>query len=128
MSSELESRIYRGVLRAVMWGTERAEVFEMLRVNGITGEPAEEMFRRARGQRIAVLCNEAMRKVAKGALLLAAGIALFSGFWFGMGAITRSLFMICGFLTAWGLWWFLGGAMDALLASNKKGSVAPGGD
>lgn len=125
MNPDLENRIYGSVRRSVMWGTEREEVLEMLRVNGITGEPAEAMFRRARGERLAVLRSEALRTAARGASLLAVGIALFSAFWFGMGAITRTVFMISGFLAAWGLWLFLDGAMAAFFASSRKGSVAP---
>ena len=126
MSSELESRIYRGVLRAVMWGTERAEVFEMLRVNGITGEPAEEMFRRARSERIAVLRNEAIRATVKGAVFLAGGAALFSVFWFGFGWINRFVFVISGLLAVRGTWLLVGGATEVLLAPSKRGAITPG--
>jgi hypothetical protein len=125
MSPDLESRIYGSVLRAVLWDTERAEVFQKLRVNGITGEAAEEMFRRARSERIAVLRNEAVRRATKGALLLAGGAALFSVFWFGFGAITRIVLVISGLLAARGVWLLAGGTTDLLLAPRKKGAVTP---
>jgi len=120
--------MYRSVLRAVLWGTERAEVFEMLAANGVTGEEAEAMFRRARSERVAVLRDEAIRKAVKGALLLGGGIALFCFFWFGLRVITRSVFVISGLLGAWGLWKSVDGAMDAILAPTKQGPVQPGGD
>jgi hypothetical protein len=128
MSPELTSRIYGSVLRAVLWDTARTEVLEMLQVNGITGEAAEEMFRRARSERISVLRTEAMRTAVKGALFLAGGAALFSVFWFGLGWITRLVFVICGLLAARGLWLFGGGVTDFLLAPSKKGAVTPGGE
>jgi hypothetical protein len=125
MSPELESRIYGSVRRAVMWGEGRDEVFEMLRVNGILGEPAEEMYRRARSERIAQLRTEAIRRAIKGALILAGGIGLFCYFWFGLRAITRNVFVISGLLSAWGLWVFMDGVMAALFAAGKKGSATP---
>jgi hypothetical protein len=128
MSPELESRIYGSVLRAVLWDTEREEVFKNLQINGITGEAAEEMFRRARSERIAVLRNEAMRLAAKGALFLAGGVALFSVFWFGLGWINRIVFVISGLLAARGLWLLIGGTTDLLLAHSKKGVVTPNDD
>jgi hypothetical protein len=68
MSPELHSRIYGSVRRAVLWDTARTEVLAMLQVNGITGEAAEEMFRRARSERLSVLRTEATRTAARPAL------------------------------------------------------------
>ena len=125
MTPELETRIYASVLRSVMWDTQRDEILHMLEVNGITGEPAEAMLRRALKERIALLRGEAARKAVKGALLLSGGIALFCIFWFGFGAITRTIFIICAGLGAWGFWCLLDGVLEALLAPSKKGSVTP---
>jgi hypothetical protein len=97
----------------------------MLQVNGITGAEAEEMFRRARGERIAFLRGEGVRRVIKGSLLLAGGIGLFCDFWLGFRAITFRIFVICGLLGAWGLWWLVDGAVNAFCASARKGSVTP---
>jgi len=125
MSPELENRIYKSVLRAVLWGTERDEIFHMLEVNGITGAPAEEMFRRAWSERVAVLRSEGVRQAAKGALLLAGGCVVFCVFWFGFGVITGRIFVLCGLLGVWGFWWFTSGVLDAIWAPTKKGSVTP---
>ena len=124
MSPELESRIYRDVLVGVMWDKERAEIFEMLQTNGITGESAEQMFRRAWNERVALLRSEGARKAAKGALLIAAGGIPFCVFWFGFGAITGRVFVICAVLCAWGLLRFLGGVISAIFAARKRGSVS----
>jgi len=126
MSPELESKIYGSVLRAVLEDKERAEVFKKLQVNGITGTAAEEMFRRARSERIAVLRNEAIRATVKGAVFLAGGAALFSVFWFGFGWINRFVFVISGLLAVRGTWLLVGGATEVLLAPSKRGAITPG--
>lgn len=126
MSPELESKIYGSVLRAVLEDKERAEVFKKLQVNGITGTAAEEMFRRARSERIAVLRNDAIRATVKGAFFLAGGAALFSVFWFGFGWINRFVFLISGLLAVRGTWLFVGGAAEILLAPSKRGAITPG--
>lgn len=128
LRGELESRLYGSVRRSVLWGREQMEIFKMLEVNGITGEAAVEMFRRARGERIAVLRSEATRTAVKGALFLAAAGALFCVFWFGLGAINRFVFVVCGLLAARGLWLLASGIGDFLLAPGKKGSVTPDND
>lgn len=123
MSPDLESRVYTSVRRAVLWGQEKAEIFKMLQVNGVTGEAAEAMFRRARGERIAVLRNEAVRAAVKGALLLAGGVGLFCVFWFGVGAINRGVIVISGLMAVRGVWLSIGGVTDLFLAPTKEGSV-----
>jgi hypothetical protein len=125
MSPEFETRIYHKVLRSVLWDTKREEIFHMLEVNGITGEAAEEMFCRARSERISLLRSDGVRKALKGALMLAAGATLFWMFWSGLGAITRGVLVICGLLALWGAWWLLDGILNAILAPTKKGSVTP---
>ena len=125
MTPELETRIYKSVLRSVIWGEPRDEILKMLEVNGITGELAEALFRRAFKERIEIVRGEAARRAAKGALFLSAGIALFCIFWFGFRAITKAMLIICAALVGWGFWCLLNGLVDALLAPSKKGSVAP---
>ncbi len=124
MSPESEDRIYENVLREVIWGTERDEVFQLLQANGIAGQPAEQMFQRARNERVALLRNEGIHKAVKGLLLIAAGVALFCGFWYGLGWIMRPVIVISGLLCAWGIWWAVGGTMEVILAPTKRGSVA----
>ena len=104
MSPELEGPIYSDVLREVLWGTGRDEVFRMLQTNGITGAPAEEMFRRARHERLALLRGEGIRKIVNGAVLLVLGTVLFCAFWFGLGWIIRPVIVISGLLSALGFW------------------------
>ena len=123
---EAESKIYENVLRAVIWDENRDEIFQMLHANGIIGEQAEQMFRRARGERLATLRSEGFHRMMKGVLRLSAGIIVFCLFWYGMGFTLRNVMIACGVVSAWGLWCSAGGAMDILLAPTKRGSVAGG--
>ena len=123
MSDERESRIYEGVLQAALWGTNREEILQTLQANGITGQPAEAMFRRAWGERTTMLRGEGVRKAVKGALLAGAGVALFCVFWYGFGFTTRLIFVASVAAGGCGLWWLSNGVMDVLLASTKDGPV-----
>jgi hypothetical protein len=125
MSPELSERIYQRVLGSVLWGTDRSEIVEMLEVNGITGDDAEAMLHRAHGERVATLRAEAVRLASKGAVFLAAGLALFCGFWFGLGFINRLVYVASGLLVAFGFWWLINGILDLFFASSKKGPISP---
>ena len=125
MSPELESRIYETVLRSVIWGTERSEVFHTLQVNGVVGERAEQMFQRAWKERLASIRGEGFQKAAKGAVLLAGAGALFCVFWFGLGAVTKAIFVVCALMGIGGAWLLLGGVLDVVLAPAKKGPITP---
>ena len=125
MIPELEERIYQSVLREVLWGAERDKISPMLETNGITGEAAEKMFRRAWSERIALIRSEAIRQAVKGLLLLAMAIGLLCIFWFGVGWITSRLFVIFGLVGLWGLGLLLNGTVNALTAPKKKGSAIP---
>ena len=80
MNPELEERIYRSVLKGVMWGEEREKAFRTMEVNGVTDAAAESMYERACNERIAVLRSEGIRRTVKGALMLAGGIGVFCFF------------------------------------------------
>ena len=123
MSPELEARIYNNVLRSVLWDTDQEEAVQMLQASGITGEAAEQMFSRARRERITLIRNEGFQRAMKGISLMAGGILLFAVFWFGLGFIMRPIIIISGLLVAAGFWWMTTGLMDALLAPTRKGSV-----
>ena len=125
MNATREEKIYQTILRSVMWGTERDDILYTLQVNGITGEQAEEIYQSACRERIAFLRSEALRKAILGLMLLIAAIGLFSVFWFGFGAITRFLFIICAGLAAWGIYLLVDGTVAAVFAPSKKGSVTP---
>lgn len=123
MTPELEDRIYNDVARAVIWGSGREEVMHTLEVNGITGAQAEEFYSRAKKERIKQIRSDAMRKAFLGGLILGASIGLFSVFWFGFGAITRLIYIICFGGGVWGIWWLTDGIVSMILAPSKKGPL-----
>jgi len=124
MTSELESKIYKSIHRNVIWGAEREDVLHTLSVNSITGERAEELYARARGDRIAMIRSEATRKAIKGLGSLGTSVIVWLTFGLGIGAITRTIIIICALLAVWGVWQLADGVVTALFASSKKGSIA----
>lgn len=95
----------------------------MLQSNGLTEQEAEDVYRRARGERIAMLRSDGMRKAAKGALLLGLGAGLFCVFWYGLGFISRAVWIISFVAGGWGFLTLLNGMMDVVLAPNKSGPL-----
>jgi len=123
MMSEGEIRIYNSVLSAVLWGTNRDEIFEMLEDDGIVGGLAEALYERARDERIGVLRRSAFERVVLGALMLAIGVGAYCFFLVHLWFIGYAIFVICAYLTGRGIWWIVGGGLDALMASRKEGPV-----
>ncbi len=124
MSPELRERIYQDVLRAVLWDERREKTYFMLKVNGITGESADEMYEEARRERVAEIRGGGVRKCITGGCALVAGAGLFGGFWYGAGAITGRILAISGASAIFGAYRLLDGALTVLLAHKKKGSIA----
>ncbi|CAN5432551.1 hypothetical protein BH09VER1_BH09VER1_30750 [soil metagenome] len=117
MTPEREDLIYQDILRAVIWGAEKDDVFHTLKVNDITGERAEELYQSARKERIDMLRSEGTRKAITGTLLLLAGTAMFCIF-YSMGVI---LIGVGAFV--WGAWRLISGAVEFVIAPTKKGSA-----
>ncbi len=124
MNEEHEDRIYQGIRRMVIWDEPRADVFHRLEVNGIVGAKAEEIYGRARAERIAIIRADSIRKTGFGLLLLLAGIGVFFGFWSGLGGITRPVLTLCVLSAAFGVWRFFKGLFGFFCASSKEGSLA----
>lgn len=116
--------VYQSVLNMVAWDEDPKSVFRMLEVNGIVGESAQEMYRKARSDRIASIRAECWRRVLVGIVWLAAGIGVFSMFWFGFGWITRSIFVFAGLAGIKGVWTTIDGLAGVAMAPMKKGSLA----
>lgn len=123
MNSELETQVYPEVERAVIWGHTREEVFALMASSGLSGVPAEALYRRARAERIGMIRAEAAARALKGAGIFLLSVLVFSGFWFGLGFIMRNIMIACGVAALFGLWWILDGLMNWALAPNKEGSL-----
>lgn len=128
---------YDVVLKMVLWGEDRDAVMHRLRVNGIEGERAEEIYAAARRERVA-----SIRAVGRRDLLLGlAMIVVCAGITYGLGldklSLTRFsegigevlllpwlITLLVVILFAFGIWKCVRGTTELLLAPSKKGSVA----
>ena len=119
-----EDRMYESVLRMVVWGESKQDVFQRLTINGYEGEIAQRLYARACAERVASIRMTSLKKLGLGLALIVAGIAVLAGFWFGFGGITRYLLLLTLGAVAFGLWRFIDGLCGIMLARQKKGSQA----
>lgn len=119
MTPEREALVYQDILRAVIWGSKKEDVFHTLAVNDITGDRAEELYQKARKERISLLRSEGVRKAISGALLILASIFMLCIF-YKLGVIIV-LAIATFFLGAWRM---VSGTVEFVLAPTKKGSIA----
>lgn len=114
---------YERVLRMVLWGEKRSEVYHAMAVNGIFGERADDLYAEARSERIGVIQAEYWPHLRTGLLLMTAAAATFSICWWGFGFIPRYLlFLDCAGL-AWGVVKIIGGLGGMAMAAAKEGPV-----
>ena len=118
-----EPNVYAEVERALIWGHSREEAYALMETSGVSGLLADEIYRRALAERIAMIRAEASGKVVKGVLLFIAGLALLCVFIFGFHFIMGKLFVLFLLLMAWGAWWVLDGAVNWIFAAGKRGSL-----
>ena len=116
--------LYDLVLRMVLWGEERDEVYRRLEVNGVYGEVADRLYEQARADRIRTIRSDYTRKLLIGVVLILAAATAFSVCWYGLGFIPRIL--LYGSFAALGIgsWKFIDGLSGYLMAPNKTGSVS----
>ncbi len=124
MPAEHEELMYEGVRRMVTWDEPRADVFHRLEVNGIVGAKAEEMYAKARAERVAAIRKEGLRAALTGLVLLSSGVGVFAAFLFGMQGMNRMISILCTTAAILGGWRFFKGLFGFLFASSKEGSLA----
>jgi hypothetical protein len=115
---------YDLVLRMVLWGESRDDVFRRLAVNGVTGIVAGRLYDQARADRIQTLRRDYSRKFLVGVGIIVAAVVIFSGCWFGLGFIPRILLYACFAAIGLGAWKAIDGLSGYLMAPGKTGSVA----
>ncbi len=123
LTPDLEKRLYADVVRSVFWGDEREKILAMLQVNGVPDSLAETFYQAALAERIRHIRGESFRRALGGLGWLLLAVALYVGFWYGLGFIHRTVFIICFGLFIWGLWRTTDGIVSALLAPSKKGPL-----
>ncbi len=116
--------LYEAILKMVLWGEDRASVFDRLRVNGVEGAEAEELYLTAHRERVATFRREYHKRIGLGLLLIAVGFGVLCGSWFGLDFIQGRLLWICAALIVFGLWKLMNGFIGTLTAGTRPGSVA----
>jgi len=115
---------YDIVLKMILWGEKREDVYHRMSVNGLTGEGADVLFQHAWADRLQTIRAVYFRRLMLGiALFIAAGI-VFVGFWYGLKMIPKTLLYGCFVAWAIGIWKFVDGITGYLMAHKKEGSVA----
>ena len=125
--SDISERFYDGALRQALWGDDRDEIIHRLEVNGITGDEADRIFRRAMRERIRMIRGGYWRRIVIGGTMLVVGIALFAGV-----AILTEGFKVFSILTilvpagvaTFGAWRFFGGVIGVVTASTRTGPIS----
>ncbi len=116
--------LYEAILKMVLWGEDRADIFDRLRVNGVEGAEAEVLYLTAHRERVATFRREYHKRIGLGLLLIAVGIGVLAGSWFGLDFIQGRLLWICAALIGFGLWKLMNGVIGSLMAGTRPGSVA----
>ena len=132
-----DERQYDVVLKMVLWDEDREAIFHRLKVNGVEGKRAEEIYKAARRERVAAIRSGGRRDLLIGVILVTIcagatfGLGLdklsFTHFSEGFGEVLLLPWLITLLVVvcfAFGLWRCLRGATEILLASSKTGSVA----
>ncbi|WAC21048.1 hypothetical protein OVA24_06585 [Luteolibacter sp. SL250] len=122
----VQAGIRDGVLRRVMWGEPEAEIMHMLEVNQVPPELAREMYGEARRERLRKLRAWEWRKVWTGALILAAGVLIFSTGWFvleGFRVWGLRVVAVPALIFGYGLWRFATGLAGLIMAASFTGPV-----
>jgi len=114
-----EELVYQGLLRMVLWGEPKEEVFRKARVNGLSAEEAEDLYQKAIKERICVIRAEYRGKALKGLIFIVASVVLF----FIVAAMTGRAFVIFALGVAYGLWKAIDGISGIFMAANREGSV-----
>lgn len=134
MKDELQ---YEVVLKMVLWDEPKEAIFQRLKVNRVSDERAQEIYRAAVVERVKTLQKEGVRMMKVGIVsLILAIIAYFS---FDLPSLSASRFgegvngtlvipwligFICALMAAFGLWKLIQGGTEVLFASSKRGSIA----
>jgi len=116
-------RLYDMVLKMVLWGEKKEDVYHRLEVNSVTGTTADLLYAHAWGERIATIRAAYRHKVLIGAGLIVGGLAVFSACWFGLHFIPRVLMMICFGAVGIGAWKTIDGLAGYVMAGKRQGSV-----
>ena len=127
---------YDVVLKMVLWGEGREAIFHRLKVNGIEGDRALAIYRKAWLERMRIIRGEGLKALILGMVSLAAAGSVYYFFKldelnveeFGDGVngipfVPWFLGFAAAVLAFFGLWKSARGTFEILFATSKKGSI-----
>jgi hypothetical protein len=124
---DTSDRFYNFVLRQVLWGSGRDEIFHHLEANGITGEKANKIYDCAVRERIATIRGGYAKRIAIGGMLMVAGLVLFAGIAFlteGFKVFNIVTIAIPAGISTFGAWKFFSGVIGIVTASSRTGPIS----
>jgi hypothetical protein len=132
-----EEAQFEVVLKMVLWDEDREAIFRRLKINKVTDERAELIYRAARAERVKSLRIDGLKVLGLGLGCQSIAVACYFGFRldelevsrFGDGFIALPFLpWLLGFfaaiMLAFGIWKVVQGSIEILFASMKKGSIA----
>lgn len=114
---------YALVLKMVLWGEDRDDVYRRLEVNGVTGGIADRLYEHAREDRIRTIRSAYFIKILFGGGLFLAAVVIFPACWFGLGFIPKIVLYGCFVALGIGSWKSTDGISGYLMAPTRTGSV-----
>lgn len=123
-SAPEEHPLYDYVLRMVLWGEEKEEIFQHLAVNEVTGSIANRLYKHARADRIRTIRAEYAKRFFLGVGIIVAILMIFGYFWFILRFIPRIVLFACFGAIGIGLWKTFDGLIGYFMAASKTGSIA----
>lgn len=134
MKDELQ---YEAVLKMVLWDEPKEAIFQRLKVNRVSDERAQEIYKAALAERVRTLQKEGLKMMKIGIVALI--LAIVAYFSFDLSSLSVSRFgkgvngtlvipwligFICALMAAFGLWKLIQGGTEVLFARSKRGSIA----
>ncbi len=124
MTEEHKERIYEGVRRMVFSDEPRADVLHRMEVNGIPEAERQQMYDKARAERMSVIRHAALKQTAAGLALMLCAFGVFIGAFNFFEVVTSEILALCTLIAALGIGFFSVGLYFLLFPHNKTGSLA----
>ena len=114
---------YEEVLRIVLWGDPKEEIYEIMEIRNMSKILTEALYERAMKVRVRLVRDAAMKKAGVGLIYSVVSVGTFCLIFFGLGMIPKILVAICFFFLMLGCWKITDGIFSYFTASMKKGPV-----
>lgn len=122
LSPVRREKIQKRISKAILADETTESVDQIVSVNELCEEHAEEMIRVARKHRVDVIRGIYMRKVRLGSFIVALGVGVVYLIALVVGVVTRPILLLGGLIVGMGLVTIIGGILGIAMAPSKKGS------